>query len=165
MKRRCLIISCAVTTLVLAASVSAQVLKQIDPTKQADISNKSVQFNDVNFQTLSPGIQSPTTLPLSGQRMDMNSVTLPEVQLNSVQFPVISMKTVPRQNFTAKRAVLPDKVPPQEQLSLIHTKAPIKDRQIRAFMPGGEEELKEQLHDIPPPQPAEKTQSPTSSGK
>ena len=146
-------------------AASAQVLRQIDPTKQADISNKSVQFNDVNFQTLSPGIQSPTTLPLSGQKVDMNSVNLPEVQLNSVQFPVISTKTVPHQNFTAKRAVLPDKVPPQEQLSLIHTKAPIKDRQIRAFTPAGEEELKKQLHDIPPPQPAKDAQSPAGSGK
>jgi hypothetical protein len=164
MKRLGFIVSGVVASMVLAASIPAQVLRTVDPTKRADdINNKNVSFDDADFPTLSPGVRSTTSLPLSGRKANYNDVNLSDAKLKSLNFTDISVKTLPQQNFTAKRAALPDKMPPQKQI--IHTKAPITGRQIHPFKPGGEEELKKQLHDIPPPQPAEKARSPASSGK
>ncbi|MGD0651359.1 MAG: hypothetical protein ABSA97_09510 [Verrucomicrobiia bacterium] len=156
----------AVLVAAFSVSAAAQILKPLDPGKRADdINNKSVNFGNVNLRTISTGMRQTTRSSLSDKNAHFNGVNLSDVELRLLNLSDVQMKTLPQQNFTAKRAVLPDKVPPQEQLGLIHTKAPIKDRQIRAFTPAGEEELKKQLHDIPPPQPAEKAQSPASSGK
>jgi hypothetical protein len=146
--------------------VHAQVLRPIDPNKRAsEVENKSVQFGNVHLETLTHGTRDIKIAPGSGKNASFKNVNLSDVDLKTLSFSDLPMKTLPRQNFMAKRAVLPDKAPPQEQLGLSRTKAPITKREIRAFTPEGEEELKRQLHGLPPPYGASTIQSPPPSGQ
>jgi hypothetical protein len=69
------------------------------------------------------------------------------VDLESVEFSTISTPILPQANFTAKRAAAGDKLSDENQKQLAHSKqkAPVTERQIRPFTPGGMEELKKQL--------------------
>jgi hypothetical protein len=60
----------------------------------------------------------------------------------------VSTTVLPKTNFTAKRAAV-DKSNDLAKKQVDQTKrvAPITDRQIRPFTPGGEEELKKQLNE------------------
>jgi len=49
------------------------------------------------------------------------------------------------QNSTAKRAAITEK--PRDEKQISRTKVPIKDREIHAYTPGGEKELKKQLNE------------------
>ena len=107
----------AVLVAAFSFSAAAQILKPVDPTKQADdINNKNIDLGDVDLKTISPGMRQTEQSPLSGRKVNLKDVNLSETQLRSLNLSDTSMKTLPQQNFTAKRAALPDKVPPQEQL-------------------------------------------------
>jgi hypothetical protein len=78
--------------------------------------------------------------------MELNEVDLKSIEMSTVSEPVL-----PQVNFSAKRAAV-DKVNDQgaRQLDQTKQKAPITSREIRAFTPGGEQELKKQLNTIHP---------------
>ena len=164
MKR--LILSGLVVVAFSLGAAPAQVLRPINPNQRAsDIENKNVQFGNVHLETLTHGTRATKIAPGLGKNASFKNVNLSHVDLKMLSFSDLPMKTLPRQNFMAKRAVLPDKVPPQEQLGLIRTKAPITKREIRAFTPAGEQELRKQLQGLPPPYGASTVQSLPPSGR
>ena len=142
-------------TVLLSPLAHAQVLKPIDPTQKADIGDKSVNLSTVQFETLSqptrdlPGSSRVLpTAPLSKGNLSHPNVDTKNVDLESVEFSTISKPVLPQANFTAKRAAAGDKLSDESKKQLAHDKqkAPITERQIRPFTPGGMEELKKQLN-------------------
>ncbi len=130
------------------AQVLQQATKPLDYTKQADVNGKTVTYGDLHYGTISqPTRAGSTTSPLSKGDLQLQRLELNEIDHKSVDLSTISEPTVPRVNYTAKRAAV-DKVNDESnrQLDQSKQKAPITDRQIRAFAPGGQEELKKQLN-------------------
>ena len=128
-------------------NASAQVLKPIDPNKQADeINNKTVQAADVNLNTISQPTRSFPTSPLTDKQQKLKDVNTKTVDLNTLQRPTIPQDTLPQKNFTAKRATESNKTSPDTQKTVKQPVAPIPDRQLHPFAPGGEDELKKQFH-------------------
>jgi len=143
-------------TIVLPTLLCAQEpkykVKPLDYSKQADVNGKIVHFNDLQYGTISPPIRrSSTASPLSKGDLQLPTVELNEVKPNSVELSTLSEPVLPQVNFTAKRAAT-DKPSVQASRQLAQTKqnAPITNRVIRAFAPGGEEELKNQLNKLHP---------------
>jgi hypothetical protein len=138
------------------AQVPAQILDQmkkpIDLTKQADVNGKNITFSDLHYQTISqptrvpPASSAASNGDLQLQRLDLNEVRLKSAETSAIPEPVL-----PQVNFTAKRAVA-DKMNDQtnRQLDQSYQNAPITNRQIRPFAPGGEEELRKQLNKLHP---------------
>jgi len=129
---------------VFSISAVAQVLKPIDRRKQADVNNKSVNLPNVNLNTQSEPTRGLPSLPLSNVQPHLKDVKIKHVGLNTLDLSAVTMKTLPQQNFTAKRAVVSDRM--HREAVVTTGNAPIKDRQIRAFTPAGEEELKKQFN-------------------
>jgi hypothetical protein len=125
-------------------------LKPLDVNKQADVGGKNVNFDDVRFDTISQGTRELPQSPLSKGDLKLKNA---DVRDKHADFKMLEMSTIPKPvlpkaNFTAKRAAV-DKVNDEAQKQAAQTKqvAPITSRQIRAFTPAGEEELKNQLKD------------------
>jgi len=144
-------------TIVVPTLLGAQDLKQaakpMDYSRQADVNGKTIHFDDLQYGTVSTPIhQSSTASPLSKGDLQLPSVKLNEVKPNSVELSTLSQPVLPQVNYTAKRAAAADKQSDQtgRQLALTKQNAPITNRVIRAFAPGGEEELKNQLNKLHP---------------
>lgn len=134
------------------AQVLDQVKKPFDYSKQADVSNKTVNFGDLHYSTVSqPTHATSTTSPLTKGDLQLQRMQLNEVNLKSVEFSTISQPMLPQANFTAKRSAA-DQVNDRadQQLDQTKQKAPITKREIRPNTPSGEEELKKQLNTIQP---------------
>ena len=125
-------------------------LKPLDVNKQADVGGKNVNFDDVRFDTISQGTRELPKSPLSKSDLKLENADLRDkhADFKMLEMSTISKPVLPKANFTAKRAVV-DKVNDEAQKQVDQTKqvAPITSRQIRAFTPAGEEELKNQLKD------------------
>jgi len=138
-------------TILVAASASAQVLRQIDPSKNADASGKTVDLPTVNFDTVSQPTRAQLVSPLSGQMRDRaGTVETKRVETKGVETSLLSHSTipstiVPQQNFSAKRAALASNVPPAERVKTPGAK--INKREIRPFTPAGNDELVKQLRE------------------
>ncbi len=141
----------------LSTRAHAQIVKPIDTTKQADV-NKTVNFGDVQFDTLSqPTSVLPGSSPLSKGNLKFQDTDQKKVEFNGLEMSTISRPTLPMANFTAKRAAVD--VPRDEtkkqadqtrkQADQTKKQAQINGRQIRPFTPAGEEELKHQLNEPP----------------
>ena len=134
-------------------AIDAQVFKPIDRTKQADVSDKTVNFADVPVDTVSPPARDlPRKSPLSKGDLKLQDadVTTKGVDLKSLEMPAVPTEVVPKANVTTKRATVDGKkYEIKKDLDQTSQKAPITDRQIRAFTPAGEEELKKQLNNPP----------------
>lgn len=140
-------------TIVLPTLLCGQDLKQtikpLDYSRQADVNGKIIHFDDLHYGTISPPIRgSSTASPLSKGDLQLPTVGMNEIKPNSVGLSTLSQPVLPRVNYTAKRAAASDKPSVQASRQLAQTKqnAPITNRVIRAFAPGGEEELKNQLN-------------------
>jgi hypothetical protein len=137
---------------VLAVSLSplarAQLAKPIDPTKKADVGGKSVNPGEVRFNTLSQPTRDLPNSALTKGDLKFQDVDTKGVELNSLQFSSVATSVIPKANFTAKR--IADKTSDESDKRLDHVKkkAPINERQIRAFTPAGEEELKKQFKEL-----------------
>lgn len=125
-------------------------LKPVDQTKQADVNGKNVSFGDVPFGTISQPMRDSPKAPLTKGDLKLENADLKEraLELKTVEMTSIPISVLPKANFTAKRAAA-DKPNDQntKQVDQTKQKAPISERQIRPFMPGGEEELKKQLNE------------------
>lgn len=125
-------------------------LKPIDQAKQADVNGKNVSFGDVPFGTISQPMRDSPKAPLTKGDLKLEDADLKEraLELKTVEMPSIPTSVLPKANFRAKRATA-DKLNDQDTKQVVQTKqkAPITERQIRPFMPGGEEELKKQLNE------------------
>jgi len=120
--------------------------------KQADVNGKTIHFDDLHYGTISPPIrESSTASPLSKGDLRFQRLELNELKPNSVELSTLSQPVLPKANFTAKRAAA-DRTNDQasRQLDLSKRDAPITNRVIRPFTPGGEEELKNQLNKLHP---------------
>jgi hypothetical protein len=150
-----------VLAVVLAASLSspaqAQIVKPIDPNKKADVSDKTLNYDNVSFDTLSQPTSVLPSSPLSKGGLKFQDVDHKKVDLKTLEMSTVSTPSLPRSNFTAKRAevdVLRDETKKQadqtkKQTDQTKKKAQINERQIRPFTPPGEEELKHQLNQPP----------------
>jgi hypothetical protein len=134
---------CGVVVATMAVGADAQLLRRVDPNKEADLGNPNITAPTLNLETLpQPGRSLPPSA-LSGRERALNEVRFHDVTLGEARFHDVPTQRVPTQNFTSRRAAVSEQFRSQRQVS--HGAAPIPDRQIRPFMPGGEEELKEQL--------------------
>ena len=124
----------------------AQIIKPIDYRKQADVDNKTANFSDLQFGTVSQPTRDVSKAPITQGDLKLQGVDLNQMDLKMVDTSVVPTAVLPKANFTAKRATA-DKMNDQsdKQLDQTKQKAPISERQIRAFAPGGEEALKKQL--------------------
>ena len=84
---------------------------------------------------------------MSNKQPELKELKQNQLDLNGVDFSFINARVMPQQNFTAKRAVVSDQL--LEQPFIKTDKAPITERQIKAYTPAGTEELKKQLSTIP----------------
>ena len=134
----------------LPAGALVDPLKPLDVDKQADAGGKNVSFGDVQFDTISkPTREMPkSALPKGDLKLENVDVRDKNADLKMLEMSTVSMPVLPKANFTAKHAAV-DKMNDegQKQVGQTKQKAPITDRQIRAFTPAGEEELKKQLKD------------------
>ena len=134
---------CSLLVGMLALSATAQVLRPVDPNKQADVGNKSVTFPTVDLNTVAQPQRALGQSSVSDKQLQFEQVQRKNVKLETLEHGTVETKTLPQVNFTAKRAAVTDKRHATENVKLGN--APITDRQIKAFQPGGEEELKQQL--------------------
>jgi hypothetical protein len=136
---------CAALAFVAALTANAQILKPVDPTKQADVNGKFVNPANLNLKEVEQPTRSFPRSPRSDERQMLPQVELKTIDPQQIQLSGYATRTVPLQNFTAKRAAISEK--PRNEKDVKRTKAPIKDREIHAYTPGGEEELKKQLNE------------------
>ena len=140
---------------ILAASLSApahaQIVKPIDPTKLADVNNKTVNFGDAQFDTLSqPTRMLPSSSPLSKGNLKFQDTDQKKAEFNTLEMSTISRPTLPKANFTTRRAAVNmTSDVPRKQAEQTKKTAQINGRQIHPFTPAGEEELKHQLNEPP----------------
>ncbi len=128
--------------------LNAQLLKPIDPNKQADINGKSVSPGEVKFNTLSLPLRDTPNAELSKGNLKLQDADTKNVtDLKSLEFSTVETHVVPKANFTAKRIAAKSSDANNKKLDDAKKKAPITGRQIRPFTPGGEEELKKQLNE------------------
>ncbi|MGD0016716.1 MAG: hypothetical protein ABSC38_04260 [Verrucomicrobiia bacterium] len=148
MKRLSLIVSYTMAIAMLTASVSAQVFKPIDPTKNADaINGKDLQFDTAKLKTVTPGTREMKGASVSDKFVELKGdVEFTKLKLQTLDLATVTKPDIPHKNFTAKRVAVTDNVRPDKDLDDVRqAKAPISQRQIHPFMPGGEEELIKQL--------------------
>jgi len=136
----------------LLSLAHAQLGKPIDMTKQADVNGKNVSFNNLQFNTISePSPDLPREAPLMKGDLKLQNTEIQEKSkdLKTLQMPAFTAPILPQSNLPDKRAAADDKQSPDTAKLADETKqkAPITNRQIRAFTPNGEEELKKQLKD------------------
>jgi hypothetical protein len=140
----------------LSATARAQVLKEIDLTKQADVTDKTVNFSDMKFDTISQPMSVLPSAPLSKGNLKFQDVDQKKAEFNTVGMstllkPTLDKPTLPQANFTAKRAAV-DVTSDEDRKEADQTdkkKAQINGRQIKPFNPAGEEDLKHQLNQPP----------------
>ena len=138
----------------LLTSTYAGVLTQIDPNKQADITGQTVTFPIVQFDSVPQKFRTMPVAPISGKMANHSqTVATKNADINTLDFPtVLSKKTLPMTNFTAKRASL-DELPVETETvttgDVKTDKAKINSRVIRPFTPAGHQELKDQINKIP----------------
>ena len=145
MKRLLIILAIAVAGC-LPRLAGAQIIKPIDYKKQADVNNKSVNYGDLQFDTISQPTRDIPKSPITKGDVKLQGVDLNQMDLKMLDMSTVPTADLPKENFKAKRAVA-DKMNDQsgKQLDQTKQKAPITERQIRAFAPGGDEQLKKQL--------------------
>ena len=132
-----------------AAAAPAQVFHPVDPTKRADdVNGKDLQFGTAEFKTVTLGTREMSGASVSDKIVELKG----DVELTKLKLQTLDLGNTTKtnvllyKNFTAKRVAVTDNVRPDKDLDDVRqAKAPISQRQIRPFMPGGEEELKKQL--------------------
>ena len=136
----------------LCAQDPKQTPKPLDYSRQADVNGKTIHFDDLHYGTVSPPIrESSTASPLSKGDLQLPTVGMNEIKPNSVGLSTLSQPVLPQVNYTAKRAATEKpSVLASRQQAQTKQNAPITNRVIRAFAPGGEEELKNQLNTLHP---------------
>jgi hypothetical protein len=136
----------ALGLLLLAATASAQVLRPVDPSKLAEASGKKADVQTLKLDTLDQPTRAESTAPQSDKTPNMpawNGSRAADIS-GSLPLEMYPTTTIPHQNFTAKRAVLPDKAPSTKPIK--SEPANINKRVIKPFTPAGAEELKQQLN-------------------
>ncbi|HTS19812.1 MAG TPA: hypothetical protein VMP11_19710 [Verrucomicrobiae bacterium] len=134
------------------AQILDQMKKPIDYKKNANIGDKTVSFNDLQYGTVSQSSRSfATSSSTTKGDLQFQNANLNQLQLKSVDMSTVSEPVLPQVNFTAKRAVA-DTQNDKATVKADETtqKAPITNRQIRPMTPAGEQELKNQLNAIHP---------------
>jgi len=132
----------------LLTGARAAVLTQIDPHKLADVTGQTVDLPTVQFDSVPQQFRTMPVAPVSGKTVDRHqTVATKNVELNTLDFPLVPSKTVPLTNFAAKRATLEQ--PPIETGTATTDNAKINSRVIRPLTPAGQQDLKDQINKIP----------------
>jgi hypothetical protein len=139
---------------ILAATLStrarAQIIKPLDRSKQADVNDKTLNFGDAPLGSLSQPMADLPGSPLSKGDLKLQDVDQKKTDFKSLELSTVSTTTLPKGNFTTRRAEAD--VPSDEtkkQSDQTKKDAPINKRQIKPFTPAGEQELKHQLNEPP----------------
>ena len=87
----------------------------------------------------------------SPSRREINTIEHPNVELTrrDLSTPDVGTRISPLTNFTGKRAIANDRLPPDVKLRPREPRASINDRVIYTGTPDGQSELKEQLNRRP----------------
>jgi hypothetical protein len=134
----------------LSAPAHAQIIKPLDRSKQADVNDKTLTFGDAPLGSLSQPMADLPGSPLSKGDLKLQDVDQKKSDFKSLELSTVSTTTLPKGNFTTRRAEAD--VPSDEtkkQSDQTKKDAQINKRQIKPFTPSGEEELKHQLNEPP----------------
>ncbi len=77
----------------LSAPARAQVLKEIDRTKQADIGDKTVDLNNLRFDTISQPMSVLPKAPLSKDNLKFQNVDQKKTEFNTLAMSTKSRTT------------------------------------------------------------------------
>jgi hypothetical protein len=144
--RRLFLLTVALQAL-LFAGVDAQIFKPIDPNKKADIGDKSVDFGETQFKVLPQPIRDQSNSPVSKDDLKLQGFETKQVDFPNLEKSTVVKPTLPQANFTAKNIAVKARDESNKNLNQSKEKAPITNRQILPFAPGGEQELKKQLNE------------------
>ena len=143
--KRSVIIGLVVASVVVNANT--QVIQPVDPEKQADVDGEAVSLPNVQFETLSQGSADFSVLALpASQPAQAADVQKKSVDLNSMSLTTLAPPMLSHTNNVFPTVGASGEKFETKELSTTTSKAPITNRQIRAFTPSGTEELKEQLN-------------------
>jgi|SRR5580693_516078 hypothetical protein len=134
----------------LSTRARAQIIKPLDRSKQADVNDKTLNFGDAPLGSLSQPMADLPGSPLSKGDLKLQDVDQKKTDFKSLELSTVSTTTLPKGNFTTRRAEAD--VPSDEtkkQSDQTKKDAPINKRQIKPFTPAGEQELKHQLNEPP----------------
>ncbi len=137
----------------LTAAAHAELLRPINSRQAADVNHRIIQPTELRPGLVPGRAYSTTRSPLSDQFI--TSTTVPVVNVTpplaverrSLRHEQRHYRTIPQQNFTARRAAVTDKPRPADNV-FVTGPAPIQDRVIYATTPAGEAELVEQLRKL-----------------
>jgi len=131
----------------LLSLAGAQVLRPIDPSKKADVDMKSLSLGDAQFQTVTQPTRDQPAATLSKGTLSLQDIQEKQIDFQTLEKPTVEKPTLHQPNFTAKRIPVEINEASNKNLDHAKKKAPITNRQIRPFAPGGEQELKKQLNE------------------
>ena len=135
------------TALILAQAGPAQVLKRIDPTKEADVSRKTVDQKTLNLSTLPEKMYQSPTSPITTTPLDQKMLKQKRLRHGTVDLKQHATKEYKTSNFVPKRAKLAG---PVATRTIPKTeKTPISERQLGTTTPEEIDELKDQLNKRP----------------
>jgi hypothetical protein len=129
----------------IAFSAHGQLVQPAAPHKSADdVNNKTVSFPGASFDSLPQLTHATAESPLNRKHVRLKDVSSNQLEWRSLSLGAVKTKNLPQSNFVAKRAAISTQ---RREFHVIKTSnAPITNRQIRAFTPGGEDELRRQLN-------------------
>jgi hypothetical protein len=147
MNRPATLILVAAAALCAPWPVRAQWLKPIEPRKQAEIDGTSIELKDAELKSLTEPARDLPQRRLPNSELDLKRADTRDLQLKSLDFSTLPVRQLPQVNFTAKHAAAERQLRHDTRKEIPAPKAPLPDREIRAFSPAGEEELKKQLNE------------------
>jgi hypothetical protein len=121
-----------------------QVLRKVEPNKMAEVNDKEFG-SDLSFPNLTHSTIPTPKAGQSGKDLTYKDLSQKWVEYDSVVSKDVPMKTIPKANYTAKRAAANDLMAPGVSV-LTMTNRPAPPLNVRAFTPSGEKELKDILN-------------------
>ncbi len=137
----------------LAVATQGQLSRPINSRQSADVNGRVIETRELRHGLVPGRSYSTTRSPLSDKLVTSTTVPIvnvapaPTVERRTLRQEQRHYRTVPQQNFTARRAAAADK-PRQGDKEVATGPAPIKNRVIYATTPDGEAELVEQLRKL-----------------
>jgi len=132
---------------VWAGTARAQLLQPIDLSKEADVDHLKAVLPSLDMNTRAEPSHTLAISPLSGKQPDLKAYETRQIDLNTTELSILTLRSMPQQNFTGQRSPVTDQMLVEPFVST--SKASVPDRQIKAYTPAGTEELKNQLNGTP----------------
>jgi hypothetical protein len=137
-------LSVLILMFVFVGITNGQVLRKVEPNKMAEVNDKEFG-SDLSFPNLPHSTASTPKAGQSDKKLNYKDLSQKWVEYDSVVSKDVPMKTIPKANYTAKRAAANDLTAPGLSV-LTMTNRPTPPLNVRAFTPSGEKDLKDILN-------------------